>query len=245
MPSRVINFHKEGDVGVVTMDDGKANAMQENFFQEMLSTLDHAKKQNLKALVLMGKERIYCGGLDLKTLPKLTPEELHETLTNFYRMIDALWCFPAPVIAAGTGHALAGGFILYLCCDYRCAIDNDEHRYGLNEMVNGLPISHWTLHVVEHMIPNHHRDELILRARIMSPKETVDFGITHQLAKSHEEVLQLALTHAKAQGERLVAKAYGTTKTRLRRTALAAAWERDEAEIAGKPLENRFAHLAR
>lgn len=245
MPSRVINFYKEGDVGVVTMDDGKANAMQDNFFQEMLSTLEHAKGEGVKALVLMGKERIYCGGLDLKTLPKLTPEELQATLENFYKMIDALWCFPAPVIAAGTGHALAGGFILYLCCDYRCAIDNDEHRYGLNEMVNGLPISHWTLAVVEHMIPNAVRDDLILRARIMSPKETLELGITHHLASSHEEVLKLAIEQAAAQAERLVPRAVGTTKARMRRPGLQLGWERDQQEIAGKPLQNRFAHLAR
>lgn len=245
MPSRVINYYKEGDVGVVTMDDGKANAIQDNFCQEMISTLEHAKKDGVKALVLMGKERIYCGGLDLKTLPRLTPEELQGTLENFYKMIDALFCFPAPVIAAGTGHALAGGFILYLCCDYRCAIDNDDHRYGLNEMVNGLPISHWTLAVVEHAIPNAVRDELILRARIMSPKETLKLGITHHLAGSHEEVLTLALKHAAAQGERLVPKAVGITKARMRRPALQTGWERDQQEIAGKPLENRFAHLAR
>src|SRR6185437_4265626 len=53
------------------------------------------------------------------------------------RMFAGWYSFPRPVVAAVTGHAVAGGFILALCADWR--VVSTEGRFGLTELRAGLP----------------------------------------------------------------------------------------------------------
>ena len=52
-------------------------------------------------------------------------------------MVIATYALPCPVVAAVTGHAIAGGLVLALCADYRIA--STAGRYGLTEIKVGVP----------------------------------------------------------------------------------------------------------
>lgn len=51
-------------------------------------------------------------------------------------MVITTYGLPCPVVAAITGHAIAGGFILALCADYRIA--SAQGRYGVTEVQVGM-----------------------------------------------------------------------------------------------------------
>ena len=53
-------------------------------------------------------------------------------------LIDALYGYPGPTVAAVNGHAIAGGCVLALCCDLRVMADDPKLRIGLNEVALGL-----------------------------------------------------------------------------------------------------------
>ena len=52
----------------------------------------------------------------------------HEMVRGITRMVARLLAIPAPVVAAINGHALGGGFVLMLACDYRIAANGRDVR---------------------------------------------------------------------------------------------------------------------
>ncbi len=237
-----IHYSLEGNVGVVKMDDAKANAQNPEFFSQMLAALDQAEKDKVRALVLTGREKFFSAGLDLKLLPTLSPDQLVQALSGFGKMLERLYLFGAPTIAAAQGHALAGGLILYLTCDYRIALDDPSHQYGLNEMKNGIPLSNFIAAICQGQIPSGVQTEAVLLARIYTVKETFERGISHETVSSPGALLPRAMEKAK-EFAALNTGAYALTKRRLRGPAFEAAKARDAQE--GRGGMNPFAGLGR
>ncbi|MBU1671140.1 MAG: enoyl-CoA hydratase/isomerase family protein [Actinobacteria bacterium] len=100
---------------------------------------DAAAEPLLRALVLAGSEKAFCVGADLKfVLGELMGDGSLKDgfLADVKRMLDSIEGFPAPVIGAVSGMALAGGLELLLCCDLivaaESAVFGDAHsNYGL------------------------------------------------------------------------------------------------------------------
>jgi enoyl-CoA hydratase len=65
--SEIATLNKEGDVSIIKLDDGKANA----FSYEMLSTFNKLLNQvprDSGALVISGRDGLFSGGFDLKNI---------------------------------------------------------------------------------------------------------------------------------------------------------------------------------
>lgn len=220
--SQKIFFEPDGNLGVIRMDDGKANAMQDEFFDQLMAALDEAEKAKSRALIVTGRERFFSGGLDLKVLPALGPEKLKTTTGKLAASMERLFLFPTPVIAASQGHNLAGGLILYCTADHRIALDDDSHKYGLNETANGIPLGGVVMAVAQYSIPPAHHTDMILHAHVTTAKDTLAKGLTQELAATPAELLEKAKTKAK-ELMRLNPVAYRATKLNLRRPAIEAA----------------------
>lgn len=239
-----IRYETRGQVALIEMDDGKANAVQSEFCERMQQALDQADRDGAKAIVLTGRPTVFSGGLDLKVLPALTTGELGRTLGIFSRTMERLYLSPIPIVAASSGHALAGGMIIYLTADYRIAVDDGgTSKYGLNEVANGIPFAAWTMALARAGIPPAEHERVIMHARIMDARETLERGITHELVNSREEARSRAFEVA----EDLCAlerKAYMRAKDLIRRPPLEAA-RASEPDPSVPPKENKFAHLKR
>ena len=61
----MLNYRKEGDVAVITMDDGKANAVSHSYIESLSDGLDRAEGE-AKAVVLQGRSGVFSAGFDLK-----------------------------------------------------------------------------------------------------------------------------------------------------------------------------------
>src|SRR5204863_9086655 len=123
-----------GAVGVITLDDGKANAIQAQFLEGLRDALDRAEGDpEVGAVVIGGRAGMFSAGLDLKVLPALPRAEMRTTCLLFGHAMLRDYEFPKPVVAAVTGHALAGGCVLLLTCDFRLGAAG-PYRIGLHEV---------------------------------------------------------------------------------------------------------------
>ena len=83
-----VTYGIEGGIAQITMDDGKANAMNWGFLEEMGKSMDQAESDGAKALVITGRPGFFSGGLDLKLLPTLPASELGDFLITTLVMLS-------------------------------------------------------------------------------------------------------------------------------------------------------------
>src|SRR5690349_9991337 len=126
-----VDFAREGDVAVVTIDNPPVNALKQEVRAGIAEAVGRARDDaGLKAIVLACAGRTFCAGADITEFGKPPrPPGLSEVL----RAIEAS---PKPVIAALHGTALGGGFELALACHYRVAAPGA--RVGLPEVKLGI-----------------------------------------------------------------------------------------------------------
>jgi enoyl-CoA hydratase/carnithine racemase len=115
------------------------NSINDQVAEEISLALDQAEKEPmLRCLVLTGAGGAFCVGADLKFVLQILEGEasVRDFLEQTKSLLSRLESFPAPVIGAVNGMALAGGLEILLCCDLIVAVESarfgDAHsNFGL------------------------------------------------------------------------------------------------------------------
>ncbi len=105
-------------VAVLKLDHGVTNAINLEVINELAKVLKAVKTDtNVQALVLSStNDKFFSIGFDIPQLYYLSKEDFKLFYERFNERCMELYTFPKPTVAAITGHAIAGGFILALCC---------------------------------------------------------------------------------------------------------------------------------
>ncbi len=109
-----------------------------------------------------------------------------------------LYTLPKPTIAAITGHAIAGGCILALCCDYRI-IAQERKLMGLNEIKLGVPVPYLADCVLRQLVGIRYAREIMDTGEFYSPEESQAVGLVDQVYPL-EQVLQKTIEKAELLG---------------------------------------------
>lgn len=215
-----------GDVALITLDDGRVNALNPTSLSELESALNQAEAAG--ALVIAGRAGTFCGGLDLKYLPFVSPEERARAIDQFTTMMMRVFCFPRPVFAAVTGHALGGGAILALAADVRVFAPGTS-RFSLVEVPLGVPLPGFAMQFAGQAVHGSVLAEMCMFGRVFSPEDALRCGLS---ATNVEDAVEEACRRAEAVAK-LPREAFVSTKRRMRETAVGAA----EAAIAKEGLD--------
>src|SRR5688500_6288012 len=107
-------------IGTIRLDRPKMNAINEQLHLEVrAAAMEAAKREDVRAVVLYGGERVFAAGADIKAMSLLDGASMvawGRELTDSFTHVAHI---PKPVIAAVTGYALGGGYELALCADFR------------------------------------------------------------------------------------------------------------------------------
>lgn len=204
-------------IAVVTLDDGKVNALDLDRFAALDRALDECVDD--RAVVLGGRDGVFSAGLDLGVLSASADDVLAPAVA-LTRTTMRLWTEPRPVVAAVTGHAIAAGTILALACDHAIAAEGD-YRWGLNETALGLVLPQWVVDLARSTVRADLLERLLLPGRLVGPHDAFAAGMADDVAPL-DEVRDRALAHASALAE-LDRGVYAANKGRLRGAAAAAA----------------------
>lgn len=153
--------------------------------------LDHlsalSEDHELRALVLTGAgDRAFCAGADLHERKNLDARQRWAHTDAINNLADAIALFPAPVIAATRGYALAGGLELALACDLRVAAS--DAVFGLPEVKIGIFPGAGGLVRLPRLIGPGNARELIYTGRHVPASEAFEFGLVDHLAAPQEVV---------------------------------------------------------
>ena len=223
-------------IEVVTLARPPANALDIETTEEIGATFETiASDDSVRAAILTGDGKAFCAGLDLKLVPQYGPTEQRRLLDAINRMVLATYGCPMPVIGAINGHAIAGGFVLAICCDWKIVTDSPLQA-GLTEVRVGVPYPAAAIEVVRSELPARVARELALFGRNLSGTDAFAAGIFDE-SVPHNRLFDRAMEKAKESAE-LPRHTFATIKHQLRKRAL----ETCHAAVSGEgePMRDRW-----
>ena len=181
-------------------------------------------------ILLTGDGDAFSAGVDLREIANADAAAIERFLRRLDALVARLWLHPAPVVALVNGHAIAGGCILALACDWRIAPAGAKAKIGLNELALGACIPPACLRVVRHRLGERGAERAIFGASLLSVDEAARAGFVDEVVEGDATHAALAKLQALAA---LPRAAYGTMKHGLRAESLrTSAW--DEERLLGR-----------
>lgn len=209
--SELVTLAEEENYCLITMDDGKANALGFDMLGGLNSALDEAEKTG-KVVIITGRPGKFSAGFDLSVMARLdndTARLLHLGAGMSGRLLN----FPVPVIIAASGHALAMGALLTLSADYRIGIEG-SYKLGLNEVAIGMTLPWFGIHLARERLNKSHLHRAVSLAETFDATGAVEAGILDE-AVDEEALLPRAIEVAQRLAT-LDMQAHAATKARLR-----------------------------
>jgi enoyl-CoA hydratase len=209
-----------GQVAVLHMEAGKGNAISPDLLDALDARLDEVG--DARALVVTGSGRFFSAGLALPLLMDLDRDGMRAFMQRFGLVVMRLLQLPMPTIAAVNGHAIAGGCVLALQCDYR-VMSSAVGKIGLSEVTLGIGLPTIVIETLRFHLPPSAFFPIALRGQLYEAKEALAIGLVDQVVSS-EAVLETATAMAKELAAPGPA-GYAQIKAELLRPVLAATQE--------------------
>ncbi len=231
MSDPAVSSEVRGNVLVVHIDDGKANALSAERIATLIGLIDRVENDtDIAAMVLHGREGgAFCAGFDLNVMRGGDLAAVSALVSDGGALIHRMYGARVPVVAACTGHALAAGALLLLGCDVRFGADVDC-KIGLNEVAIGMVLPDWAITLAADRLSKRHVQRSIVNGRITDAAGAVEVGFL-DAAVPAESVLDAAIGEATALAA-LPALAYAGTVRSLRGPVLARLAEQIAADRA-------------
>lgn len=185
----------QNDIATITMDDGKANAINPTMLEALHKCLDEAEK-NAKALVITGREGRFSAGFDLKMFASGTAEEVKALVDRGGLLAHRLFSFPMPVIAACNGHGIAMGSFILLSCDVRIGTSG-PFKVGANETTIHMVVPEWAAHLMQARLTPAALTQSGVFGQLFDPDGAIGAGYLDEVTDA-DKVLATATGYASA-----------------------------------------------
>lgn len=137
-------------------------------------------------VVLTGGGQVFSAGVDTRAFASYARDQRHAMVRAITRMLARLLAIPVPVVAAVNGHALGGGFVLMLGCDYRVAVDSEAAKLGMTEAQAGVPFPAGPLEVMRHELSPELLRRLTLTSAVLDARACLDDRILDALCAAED-----------------------------------------------------------
>jgi enoyl-CoA hydratase len=226
MAARVSIHHDETNDGIacITIEGRASNAMSPALLQEIEGALD--AHGGSRALILGARGKAFSAGLDLPLLLSLSRDETHGFITAFSRVMRRLFSWPAPVLAAVNGHAVAGGFVLACTADFRLVSDPSA-KLGMTGVPLGIAYPRIVASILQYALPQSFWHSVLLEGRLCTAEEALGLALFERLVEP-ETLDEWTLERARRllDGDAL---AYARTKAMLKASALSLSADEEAA----------------
>lgn len=213
--NELVTYQSEENYAIITINNGKANAISHEVIAGLNEGLDKAEKED-KVVILTGTNEIFSGGFDLKVMTK-SPESAIELVTKGSQLSLRMLSFPKPIIIACNGHAIAKGAFLLLSADYRIGVEGD-FKIGLNEVMIGMTMHNAGIAIAKSRLSEVYLNRCVNNAEIFNSKEAINAGFLDKITQK-EYLLPTAIKVAEM-FTKLNKEAHAETKLKVRKPHL-------------------------
>src|SRR5665213_4568191 len=191
----MIERSRRGGIAIVRMAHGKANALDIEFCDAIAAQFDPARGDDTKAIVLTGQGAMFSAGVDLLRLSEGGAVYVRRFLPALYRLYDAVFFCPKPVVAAINGHAIAGGCVLQACADKRIAAAGSA-RIGVTELLVGVPFPPLAFEIMRFATPPRYLANGLYSGATFTPDVALARGLIDEVVAEPAALLDRAVAAA-------------------------------------------------
>ncbi|KUI22777.1 enoyl-CoA hydratase [Mycobacterium sp. GA-1285] len=215
----LVGYELKDSVATIRLDDGKVNVLGPAMQTAINEALDRAEKDSAKAVVLAGNGRVFSGGFDLSVFQSGDAQAAHAMLAGGFELAVRCLTFPAPVVMAATGPAIAMGSFLLLSGDHR--VGQPKTRCQAIEVAIGMTIPIAALEIMRFRLTPavFHRGAAL--ATTFAGEEAVNGGWFDEIVEA-DRVLPRAQELATEFATTLHTGAHVATKLKARESAIQA-----------------------
>ncbi|WP_293914189.1 MULTISPECIES: enoyl-CoA hydratase/isomerase family protein [unclassified Sphingobacterium] len=195
---------KQNHVCYITFNrEQQLNALNTKTFEELSTVLDDiAQDQDIWGVIVTGAgSKAFIAGADIKEFQSLNEEEGRLLAASGHKVMDRIYNFDKPVIAAINGFALGGGLELALACHMRVAAVSA--KLGLPEASLGLIPGYGGTQRLTDLVGRGKAMEMILSGNMITSEEALSWGVvnhvteTENLLSKAEEILTNIFSRSK------------------------------------------------
>ena len=181
------------NIAICSLNRGITNALNANMVQLIKNEFDELKDNpDIVGVVLRSSNfKFYSIGLDIPELFPLSGEEFTSFFQSFTELCVNILEFPKPVVTTLSGHTIAGGCILALCCDYRYA-KKGNLKMGLNEIKLGVPVPYIAECILKDLIGIRQTRNVCETGDFFLPEQLLTLGLIDEIT-SEEDLQETAI----------------------------------------------------
>jgi len=194
MTDKLATLSYEGDVSIITLDDGKANVFSEEMTQAVNDCLDKVPTES-GSLIITGRPGMFSAGFDLKVIASGDVPKIKTMSVSGFKLLSRIFSFPRPIVAACSGHGIALGTFLLCCCDFRIGVKG-EFLLGANEMRTNMVIPTPILELIKFRVSSAHKYRAVLGAEMYPLEKAIDAGLMDVVVEP-DKLMEVAMEKAK------------------------------------------------
>src|ERR1700730_17239221 len=170
-----VNFvilQRSEEIATVVLKRGNVNALNGTLLAQLKDCLKALEDdRQTRGIILTGFGKFFSFGFDIPEFLAFTKEEFSDFVTNFTDLYAYLFLYPKPVVAALNGHALAGGCMLALACDYRIMVMGNA-KISLNEIGFGSSVFAGSTEMLRFWVGNSNASKILCSGALYSDKNS-------------------------------------------------------------------------
>lgn len=197
MTASLISVEKKKNITIIQLSHKTTNAISLDLIKELTEAVETVKADDtIRAMVLTSaNEKFLSIGFDIPSLLPLNQDQFSDFYRSFNQLCIDLYTLPKPTVAAITGHAIAGGCILALCCDERVIADGRK-LFGLNEVKLGVPVPYVADRILHALVGSRLAREVMELGEFYPAEDALQSGLVDYL-QPLDQVLDKALEQAR------------------------------------------------
>ncbi len=181
-------------VAVLRLDRPRMNAISIQVQADLRdAAAELSERDDVRAVVLWGGERVFAAGNDVKEMADLTYSDMVKVSTSVSSATTAIARIPKPVIAAVNGYALGGGCELALCADLRFAAE--DAVFGQPEVLLGIIPGAGGTQRLTRLVGASKAKDIIFTGRFVPADEALRIGMVDRVVPA-EKVLEESVAYA-------------------------------------------------
>jgi len=178
--TRLLTTNRDENLAIIQMDDRRGNTLTSAMLKALTAAVVEAADAD--AVLLLGRRRVFCGGIDLEEVVPLSAPALMEYLELIHHAFRALLALERPLVVGAAGTAVAGGAVLLCCGDLRIGA-RDSGVVGFNEVRLGVGFPAAPLEAVRSALNPKEAARALLFGELVNKEEALVRGFFHRLVE--------------------------------------------------------------